>query len=87
MGSLKLGQTILSLLAADIKMWYNQELIYDIRRMTFEQFKGTYFKDEETTKSLFEKLQLVCDLNIDRNKCMDQLDELLVSKIKELTNG
>ena len=38
-----LGNVIDKLVTVDMKMWHNQELIYEIRRMTFDEYKKKYF--------------------------------------------
>ena len=44
------------LFTVDMKMWDNQELLYAIRKMSFDEFKTTYFETEEGAKLLQEKL-------------------------------
>jgi len=41
------GGLIDKLITADLKMWNNQEHFYEIRKMTFDEYKEKYFKDEE----------------------------------------
>jgi hypothetical protein len=38
-----LGSLIDKMITVDMKMWHNQELLYKIRRMTFEEYKLEYF--------------------------------------------
>ena len=45
-----LGNVIDKLVTVDMKMWDNQELLYDIRRMSFDEYKEKYFKDERVLK-------------------------------------
>ena len=35
-----LGNVIDKLVTVDMKMWDNQELLYEIRRMTFDEYKS-----------------------------------------------
>ena len=74
-----LGSIIDKLITADLKMWNNQELLYEIRRMTFEEYKEKYFNDEAGAKKLWEYLKKACDLNIQRNVLIDEIDEKIVN--------
>jgi hypothetical protein len=81
------GGLVDKLITADLKMWNNQEIFYEIRRMSFDQFKEKYFNDEEGSKKLWEILKKLADLNIQRNVLIDELDEKLVSLIKQALAG
>ena len=88
-----LGGIIDKLITADLKMWNNQEILYEIRRMSFEEFKNKYFKDENGANKLWEILKKVCDLNVQRNELIDEVDVKLIEIIKvgltgkDLDNG
>lgn len=82
-----LGGVIDKLITIDMKMWNNQELLYEIRRMTFEEYKQKYFQTEEGAKKLWECLKKACDLNVQRNQLMDEVDEKIVSLVKEGLSG
>jgi hypothetical protein len=41
-----LGNIIDKLFTVDMKMWDNQEVLYEIRKMSFDEFKLKYFHDE-----------------------------------------
>jgi len=80
------GGLVDKLITADMKMYYNQEILYEIRRMTFEQYKEKYFTDEEGAKKLWECLKKACDLNIQRNALIDELDQKMIEIIKAAIN-
>lgn len=82
-----LGGIIDKLFTADLKMWNNQELLYEIRRMTLEEFKQKYFQNEAGVEALWKCLEKVCDLNIQRNQLIDEIDEMVVSIIKDAMAG
>lgn len=82
-----LGGIIDKLFTIDLKMWNNQELLYEIRRMTFEEYKEKYFKDEAGAKKLWSSLKKVCDLNIQRNQLIDEVDEKIVEMIDCAASG
>ena len=88
-----LGSLIDKLTTVDLKMWNNQELLYEIRRMSFEEYKNKYFNDEQGAKNLWETLKKACDLNVQRNQLIDEVDskiiEIVDAKIKgeDLDNG
>lgn len=82
-----IGGLIDKLITADLKMWNNQEILYEIRRMTFDEFKSKYFNDERGAEKLWDTLKKACDLNIQRNSCIDELDIRLIEIIKAAFNG
>jgi hypothetical protein len=82
-----LGGVIDKLITVDMKMWNNQEILYEIRRMTFEEYKEKYFISEEGAQKLWDCLKKACDLNIQRNQLMDEVDEKIVQLVKEALSG
>jgi hypothetical protein len=82
-----LGSLIDKLTTIDLKMWNNQELLYEIRKMTFEEYKATYFETEDGAKKLWECLKRACDLNIQRNQLIDEVDEKVVEIIQASVSG
>lgn len=74
------GGLIDKLITIDMKMWDNQELLYEIRRMSFDEYKIKYFNNEEGGKLLWNCLKKACDLNVQRNQLIDEVD----SKILEI---
>jgi hypothetical protein len=69
------------------KMWFNQDLLYEIRRMTFDEFKTKYWKTEDGAERLWETLKRACDLNFQRNQLIDEFDTKLVEMITAAVNG
>ena len=82
-----LGSLVDKLTTIDLKMWNNQEMLYEIRRMTFEEYKAKYFDTEEGAQKLWECLKKACDLNIQRNQLIDEVDEKVVEIIKDAVSG
>ena len=82
-----LGGLIDKLCTVDLKMWNNQELIYEIRRMTFDEYKEKYFNNEHGAEVLWKGLAKACDLNIQRNQLMDEIDQKIVDLVKEGLSG
>lgn len=81
-----LGSIVDKLITIDMKMWNNQELLYDIRRMDFDQFKDKYFSDEGA-EILWESLKKSCDLNVQRNQLIDEIDEKIIDIVNERLSG
>jgi len=81
------GGLIDKLITADLKMWNNQEIFYEIRKMSFDQFKEKYFNDDQGVKKLWEILKKLADLNIQRNVLIDEIDEKLIILIKQIIIG
>lgn len=82
-----LGSLIDKLTTVDLKMWNNQELIYEIRRMTFEDYKKTFFDTEEGALKLWDHLKKGCDLNVQRNQLINEIDEKIIEMFKALKSG
>jgi hypothetical protein len=82
-----LGSLIDKLTTIDLKMWNNQELLYEIRKMTFDEYKAKYFETEDGAKNLWECLKRACDLNVQRNQLIDEVDEKVVEIIQASVSG
>jgi hypothetical protein len=82
-----LGALIDKLFTADTKMWNNQELLYEIRRISFEEFKSKYLSNEEGAEKLWSIFQKSCDLNVQRNQLIDEIDEKVVEIISDGLEG
>jgi hypothetical protein len=82
-----LGNVVDKLVTVDMKMWDNQELLYEIRRMTFEEYKEKYFNSEEGANLLWSVLKKACDLNVQRNQLINEVDEKIIEIINAKING
>jgi hypothetical protein len=82
-----LGGLVDKLLTVDLKMWDNQEILYEIRRMSFEEFQDIYFNAEDGAKKLWSVLKKACDLNVQRNQLIDEIDEKVIEMITEGSKG
>jgi hypothetical protein len=82
-----LGGLIDKLITADMKMWNNQDVLYEIRRMSFDEFKQKYWNQESGAEKLWEILKKACDLNIQRNQIIDEIDEKIVEMIVVSNSG
>jgi hypothetical protein len=83
-----LGSLIDKLCTIGLKMWNNQELLYELRRMTFDAFKRKYHTTPQLMK-LYNILKKACDLNVQRNQLIDEIDEKIVEMVgkPELDDG
>jgi hypothetical protein len=82
-----LGGLIDKLFTIDTKMWNNQEMIYEIRRMSFDEYKQKYFNNEDGAENLWNCLKKACDLNVQRNQLIDEIDEKIIDIIKSAVSG
>ena len=82
-----LGGLVDKLITIDMKMWNNQEILYEIRRMSFEEYKEKYFKSKTGAEDLWKGLQLACDLNVQRNQLIDEIDEKIVEMVTSAKSG
>lgn len=82
-----LGTIIDKMITVDLKMWHNQELLYKIRKMSFEEYKQEYFSSEEGALKLWESLKKACDLNVQRNQFINEVDLKIIEMINEKAKG
>jgi len=82
-----LGGLIDKLCTIDLKMWNNQEILYELRRMSFEEFKEKYWQSEDGAERLWAVLKKACDLNVQRNQLIDEVDEKVVEIVSAANNG
>jgi hypothetical protein len=82
-----LGGLVDKLITADMKMWNNQELLYEIRRMTFEEYKEKYFDTTGGAILLWDTLKKACDLNVQRNNLINEIDAKIIEMINALKSG
>ena len=81
-----LGALVDKLSVVNLKMWSKQENLYEIQRMNIDQFKEKYF-NEKGIEELFKTLHAAADLNIQRNNLVDEIDEKIVSLVKDIMSG
>tara|TARA_R110002020_G_scaffold176222_5_gene368374 strand:- start:6665 stop:6973 length:309 start_codon:yes stop_codon:yes gene_type:complete len=82
-----LGGLIDKLITIDMKMWDNQEFLYEVRRLSFEKFKEKFTETEEQQKSLFDSIKKCCDLNFQRSQLIDEVDEKIVEIVRASLDG
>lgn len=82
-----LGSLIDKMITVDLKMWNNQELLYKIRRMTFEEYREEYFDSEEGAVNLWDSLKKACDLNVQRNQLIDEVDKKIIEIVQSAVSG
>jgi len=82
-----LGNVIDKLVTVDMKMWHNQELLYEIRKMSFEEYKDKYFADESGARILWGILKKATDLNVQRNQLINEVDEKIIEMFKAFKSG
>lgn len=82
-----LGSLIDKLNTIDLKMWNNQELLYEIRRMSFDEYKTKYFNNLDGAELLWESLKKACDLNVQRNQLIDEIDQKIIEIVKASISG
>ena len=82
-----LGNVIDKLVTVDMKMWDNQELLYEIRKMSFDEYKIKYFSNEDGAEKLWLVLKKACDLNVQRNQLINEVDEKIIEMFNSLKKG
>ena len=76
------GSLVDKLTTVNMKTWVNQEVLYEIRRLSFEEFQAKFCSSEEAQKSLYDSVKKCCDLNYQRNELIDEIDKFLVAVLK-----
>ena len=82
-----LGSLIDKLFTTDTKMWNNQEVLYEMRRLSFEEFKNKYCKNEDNLKKMHSIFKKACDLNVQRNQTIDEIDEKIIEIVQDGLSG
>ena len=76
-----IGLLVDKLSIVNLKMWFNQEILYEIRRMTPEEFVAKYGDD---LKRVHHILKVCCDMNVLRNQWIVEIDDRLARVAKVL---
>lgn len=82
-----LGTIVDKLITIDMKMWDNQEILYEIRKMSFEDYRDKYFSDESGAQKLWQILKKACDLNVQRNELINEIDSKIIELVECKMNG
>jgi len=77
-----IGSLIDKLTTVDLKLWNSQEILYKIRRMSFDEYKKKYFETEKGAKEMWEMLKKTTDLNYQRSQLVHEIDQKLIEMIK-----
>jgi len=75
-----LGSLVDQLGVVNLKMWNAQEFLYKIKDMTLEEFKERY-SQEENLEELYTVFQKSCDLNLQRNNIIDEIDAFVLQLV------
>lgn len=70
-----IGSLADKLAIVNLKMWWNQEILYEIRRLTPEEFDVKY---ADKPRELYAILKRCCDMNVLRSQLIDELDNRFV---------
>jgi len=71
----QIGELCNKLSCVTIQMWHNQEILFEIRRMGTDEFKSRYGNELD---KLHQIIKRCCDLNVQRARLMDAIDEVAV---------
>jgi hypothetical protein len=77
-----LGSAIDKLATVNNKLFMQQELIYEIKRMTFEEFWMKY-SVKNSALTLYNGLHRLSDLNIQRTSLVNEIDAKIIQLIKD----
>lgn len=68
------------------KLWFKQDLLYKIRKMSEEEFLTEYSTKEKMIE-LFHVFKDATDLNFQRSALVNELDEKLIELVTAAVNG
>ncbi len=81
------GSVVDKLATVNNKMFWNQEFLYEIRKMNVESFLDRYHESKEELTDLYEKLKKVVDLNLQRQALILEFDSMLVNMILNIAHS
>ena len=81
-----MGSLIDKLCTVDLKMWNAQEILYEVRRMTFGEFQ-IYLQNLENMEEIYNTFKKACDLNFQRNQLIDEIDQLFIKVVEGACAG
>jgi hypothetical protein len=67
-----IGSLADKLTIVNLKMWWNQEVLYEMRRLTEEEFRNKYEGDIDKIREIIKRC---CDMNVLRSQLIDEIDE------------
>jgi|WetSurMetagenome_2_1015567.scaffolds.fasta_scaffold163251_2 hypothetical protein len=82
-----IGSLVDKLATVNNKMFFNQEFLYEIRRMSKEEFTSKYITNQPELEDLYGKLLKIVDLNLQRQSLIVEHDKLLVQMIMDIADG
>jgi len=68
-----LGNLIDKLSIITVRMWHAQDELYRFRRMSELEWSAEFYKDPSEVRHILVR---ACDLNLQRNQLMDEVDQL-----------
>jgi hypothetical protein len=89
------GSLIDKLFTVDTKMWNNQEVLYEIRRMDYEAFCSRFNLsydcsvegEKNSSRELYNVLKKACDLNVQRNDLILEIDKNIETLVNNAAVG
>lgn len=70
-----IGSLIDKLGIVNLKMFWNQETLYEMRRMSREEFKDKYGQD---LGHVHDILKRCCDMNVLRSQLIEEIDQRII---------
>lgn len=81
-----IGSLVDKLATVNQKMFLAQEVLYKIRKMSFEEFKAAFATDEGLLY-LYEAFKKATDLNVQRQAMILEVDKKIVEIVKKAVQG
>lgn len=80
------GTLVGKLTTVGLKLWNAQDKIYRIRKMSFDEFDKE-MNNRMARLEIYEFIKAGCDLNVQRNQLMDEIDSKIVDLINQKVDG
>lgn len=74
-----LGNLVDKLAIVTTRMWHAQDELYRYRKMNSVEWVSEFHKDPDKVR---HSLARACDLNLQRNQLMDEIDQLFVKSLE-----
>jgi hypothetical protein len=81
------GSLVDKLATVNNKMFWNQEFLYEIKKMSKDEFIHKYLINETELEDLYNKLCKVVDLNLQRQSLILEHDKMLVGMVIDIVSS
>lgn len=81
------GSLVDKIATVNQKLFATQDKLFNVRKMTFDEFKTTYGSNDEQLKIIYEYFKKAADLNVQRQALILELDKKLIEIVSAAAKG